>query len=94
MFHFPLNKKIKHIRREKKKKRELIIRIQKRRAFRKLKQELDYFYCKRDTFYRLKKYKRNRICIRRDRLYQRLIKQFAILHLNMPPSILRWIYDP
>jgi len=70
-----------------------ICRMQKKRAFRKLKSEREDFYVKMIAFNALKSHKFNKKSIRRDRLYTKLYWRFTNLGLTFPVSIVRWIYD-
>lgn len=73
--------------------RFFIQRMQKKRAFRKMKSVVKEFNKKKIVFEGLYANKIQNKNDRRDKLYKKLYNRFLKQDLPLPVTIVRWIYD-
>ena len=73
--------------------RFFIQRMQKKRAFRKMKVVVEEFNKKQIVFEGLYANKIQKKNDRRDKLYKKIYNRFLKQDLPLPITIMRWIYD-
>ena len=72
---------------------KFLLRMQKKRAFRKLKAENNDYKLKKTAFSAFKVNKRIEKNIRRNKLHILLYRRFEKYGLELPIALERWIYD-